>query len=142
MKTNFIKLSIIFMTILMMFNACSNRPHDSKIIIRDISTQAAYQLISENENSKSFKILDVRTSAEYKRGAIENAINLNYNSSDFEEQLEKLDKTSTYLIYCQYGGRSKRALEIMEELGFQKAYNLSEGIIGWEAAGYSITGEK
>ncbi|HMA62199.1 MAG TPA: rhodanese-like domain-containing protein [bacterium] len=139
-KSKALKLSSIVLTILILFKACSTSPQVTTSF-KDISVKAAHQLISKNDDNKNFVILDVRTSTEYENGHIEKAINLNYSSSDFKEYLKELDKNRIYLIYCQYGGRSKRALEIMKSLGFQKAYNLSEGIIGWESAGYSTIKE-
>lgn len=124
---------------LIIYTSCSPRPYNSspERIIRDITAKEAHKLILNNRNNQNFVIIDVRTLLEYKKGRIENSLNINYNSEIFKEKIEQLDKNNTYLIYCQYGGRSKRALEIMEKNGFQRIYNLSEGLIGWKSAGYS-----
>ena len=106
--------------------------------IFDITTQKAYDLIQENADNPDFIILDVRTPEEYDSGYIEGAINIDYNSEDFSAQLETLDKDKTYLIYCRTGRRSAGARDVMEELGFREVYNMSGGIVEWEAQGLPI----
>lgn len=98
----------------------------------DIDPQDAYKMINNLKDSPSFVILDVRTPGEFKSGYIEGAINIDFYSSDFKEQLAKLSKIKTYLVYCKSGARSGRATKIMEKMGFSKIYNLNGGIIKWE----------
>ena len=112
---------------------------EPKAQIENISPGAAYGLIQENKNNPDFVILDVRTSGEFASGHIENAINLDYYSATFRDDLDKLDKDKTYVIYCHSGGRSGNALKIMEELGFMKVYNILGGISAWKAEGLPIT---
>jgi len=81
----------------------------------------------------------VRTPEEFADGHIENAINLDYYSETFGDELNKLDKNKTYLVYCRSGRRSRNALDIMEELNFREAYNMSGGIIEWKAEGLPTT---
>lgn len=76
-------------------------------------------------------LLDVRTPEEYSGGHIPNAVNINFNAPDFSAQIEKLDKSKTYLVYCRSGARSGRAATSMSEMGFQTIYTLKGGILGW-----------
>jgi len=76
-------------------------------------------------------LLDVRTPGETARGVIEGALEIDYRSPDFATQLQELDPTKTYLVYCASGGRSGRACKMMDELGFGKAYNLEGGYSAW-----------
>jgi len=69
------------------------------------------------------------------RGSLQNAINLDYYSETFRNELNQLDKNKTYLIYCRSGSRSGRALDIMTELNFREVYNMLGGIIDWKADG-------
>ena len=84
-------------------------------------------------------ILDVRTPEEFSSGHLEDAVNINYYSINFQNDLAKLDKTKTYLIYCRSGSRSGRSLNLMKQLGFIRVYNVSGGILQWEKEGYRIT---
>ncbi|MCB4800003.1 rhodanese-like domain-containing protein [Neotamlana laminarinivorans] len=77
-------------------------------------------------------ILDVRTDAEVADGIIPNAIHLDiYKGQEFIEEIDKLDKTKNYYVYCRSGNRSGQACKIMEELGFNNAYNLEGGMLQW-----------
>lgn len=77
-------------------------------------------------------ILDVRTEDEWNRGIIPGAINIDiYKGQGFIYELEELDKTKNYFVYCAAGGRSAQACNIMQQLGFETAYNLLGGISQW-----------
>ncbi len=77
-------------------------------------------------------ILDVRTNHEVEEGIIPNAINIDiYESSIFLEKIKKLDKSKSYFVYCKAGARSAQACAIMEQLGFEKTYNLLGGFSNW-----------
>lgn len=78
-------------------------------------------------------VLDVRTEDEFDNGYIPNAINIDiYEGQGFISKLKELDKNKTYFVYCRSGNRSGQACAIMNQLGFEKAYNLMGGIIEWE----------
>jgi len=108
-------------------------------IIENITPQEAFTLIQNNENNPDFVIIDVRTPKEFAEERIENAINVDFYSETFTDELNNLDKNKPYLIYCRSGRRSRNALDIMEELNFREAYNMSGGIIEWKAEGLPIT---
>lgn len=102
-------------------------------IIENITPEEAYILIQENKDNLNFIILDVRTPEEFLDEYIENAVNLDYYSDNFRNDLDKLDKNKTYLIYCRSGRRSGNALNVMKELDFREAYNMLSGIIKWKS---------
>jgi rhodanese-related sulfurtransferase len=102
-------------------------------IIENITPEEAYISIQENEDNPNFVILDVRTPEEFLGEYIENAVNLDYYSDTFRNDLDKLDKNKTYFIYCRSGRRSENALNIMKELDFREVYNMLGGIIKWKS---------
>lgn len=106
--------------------------------IKDISVKEAYDLMGKNKDNQSFIIIDVRTPQEFANEYIENAVNIDYYSEEFQNELNELDKEKTYLIYCLSGNRSGRALAIMKELGFREVYNMLGGIIQWKVEGYPL----
>jgi rhodanese-related sulfurtransferase len=78
-------------------------------------------------------ILDVRTEDEFSEGIIPGAINIDiYKGQGFIYAIEELDKSRNYYVYCRSGGRSGQACSIMNQLGFENAYNLLGGIMNWE----------
>mgnify|MGYP001079358811 CR=1 FL=1 len=112
-------------------------------IMENITAKKAYSLIKSYHQGcpchrKNFVIMDVRTPEEYTEGHIVDAINLNYYSKTFKNELNKFDKNKTYLVYCRSGRRSGIALNIMKELGFTEVYNILGGITQWEAKGLPI----
>ncbi len=106
--------------------------------IEDISVKEVYDLIGKNKDNQSFIIIDVRTPEEFANEHIENALNLDYYSEKFRDELNKLDKEKTYLIYCRSGNRSGKALSIMKELAFREVYNMLGGVIQRKAEGYPL----
>jgi len=107
-------------------------------IIEDVTLEEAYALMMDHLGSKDFVILDVRTPEEYASGHIERAVNLDFYSETFEEELGKLDRDKIYLIYCRSGNRSGKAQDIMKELGFREVYNMRAGMSRWEAVGLPV----
>jgi eight-cysteine-cluster-containing protein len=107
-------------------------------ILEDITAEEAHVLIQSSRENGNFVIIDVRTSEEYSSGHIENAINLNYHSENFKQSLNKLNRTRTYLVYCQSGQRSGMTLDIMKDLGFIEVYNMLGGIDEWKAKGFPV----
>lgn len=84
----------------------------------------------QNENAI---ILDVRTEEEFNSERIPNAINIDiYKGQGFIYSLEELDKNKAYYVYCRSGMRSENACKIMNQLGFEKTYNLQGGIMSWQ----------
>ncbi|MBG6187492.1 rhodanese-like domain-containing protein [Flavobacterium sp. CAN_S2] len=89
--------------------------------------------VSQFEADENAVILDVRTEDEFNEGFIANAINIDiHRGQDFVNEIENLDKSKNYYVYCRSGMRSAKACEIMNQLGFENAYNLIGGIIEWE----------
>ncbi len=80
-------------------------------------------------------ILDVRTPEEFANGYIPGAILIDYYSSDFRQQIQKLDKTRPVYVYCAAGSRSSSAAKILSSLGFKQVYNLEGGFNAWKKAG-------
>lgn len=85
-----------------------------------------------NEDDQAF-ILDVRTPEEFEAGYIPEAININiYEGQGFLNEIEKLDKSRNYYVYCRSGNRSRQACALMNNMGFGQAFNLEGGILEWQ----------
>ena len=105
-------------------------------IFENIKPEEAADLIQKNLGNSSFVILDVRTPGEYNAGHIEGAVNSDYYSESFRNDLGRMGKNKIYLVYCRSGNRSGKTLEIMKELGFSHAYNMTGGINVWISKGF------
>ncbi len=96
----------------------------------NVSQQEWWEKAQQDSNGV---ILDVRTQEEFNRGIIPNAKNIDiYKGQGFIDEVEKLDKTKNYYVYCAAGARSGQACSIMSQLGFENAYNLTGGISQWQ----------
>lgn len=96
----------------------------------DITQEQWWLQAQEDENAV---ILDVRTEDEWNKGIIPGAINIDiYKGQGFIYQIEELDKSKKYYVYCRAGARSAQACSIMNQLGFEHTYNLLGGMMEWQ----------
>jgi len=73
-------------------------------------------------------ILDVREPHEYK------ICNLNGHLiplNELPKRVQELDPTKDIVVHCRSGGRSARAVQLLQQAGFTKAKNLKGGILAW-----------
>jgi rhodanese-related sulfurtransferase len=81
------------------------------------------------QDSGEFILIDVRTTPEYRAGAIPSAINIAYDL--LANNLPTGDRAQKIIVYCRSGRRSSIARRTLEELGFDEVYNF--GAIGnWQ----------
>ena len=83
-------------------------------------------------------ILDVRTLTEFAEGHILGAVNVDFQSGNFEGEIEMLDKNATYAVYCRSGNRSGQAVKIMKDAGFENLYNMNGGTVDWTNQGREL----
>ena len=102
--------------------------------VDSIEVTAAQDYVAQHDDAV---IIDVRTPAEFGMSHITGAVNVNVQDDDFASMVAGLDKDKTYLVHCTknpVGGRSSRALETLQSLGFKNLYNLEGGYIAWKEA--------
>lgn len=99
------------------------------MIMADLSQKDWTKQLEEDNNSV---VLDVRTADEVALGMIPNAIHIDiFKGQGFIDEINELDKTKNYYVYCKAGGRSGQACAVMNQLGFDNAYNLVGGFSHW-----------
>ncbi|HRO76562.1 MAG TPA: rhodanese-like domain-containing protein [Crocinitomicaceae bacterium] len=118
-------VSLIFMLTLLISSCTAQNTEHYKVL----NTKEYQQVLTKN---KSIQLVDVRTPEEFAEGHLENAVNININSSNFAKQVEKLDKSKPVYIYCRSGGRSRTAGATLEKMGFKEIYDLKGGILYWD----------
>lgn len=111
-------------------------------ISKNIETIEATVFAKKINEIPKAQILDVRTPAEFTSGHIDNAQNVNFFADDFVVNTQIFDKSKPVFVYCKSGGRSQKAANKLQELGFKTIYNLDGGILKWEAAGLSKPSDK
>ena len=121
------KLIFLFLA-LMLLTACGQaNENGQEAVYVNITAEEAKEIMDTEEG---YIILDVRTQEEYDQGHISGAILI--PDTDIKTRAEELltDKDQLILVYCRSGRRSKKAAEILVELGYT---NIKEfgGIIDW-----------
>lgn len=119
--------SIVLVAIL--FNSCSNRQTESTK--KNLSATEFAEKIKEMPTAT---IIDVRTPDEFSKGHLVNALNYDWNGSEFEKQIAPLDKSKPVFVYCLSGGRSSSAASEMRSDGFKTVYELDGGMMKWRGA--------
>jgi rhodanese-related sulfurtransferase len=100
-------------------------------LIRNISMMHLKNRIDYYDDS--YVLLDVRTLEEFEQGAIPGAKLYDVTQEDkFKEAVATFNKENTYFVYCRSGNRSKTAFHIMNDMGFDKVYNVTGGYLKWE----------
>lgn len=122
----------IFIALLAIVSCSKTQSSDS---VEVLSIQKFEEVVNNNKNAI---ILDVRTPEEYSEGHISGALNIDYLNDGFEQEIGKLDKSKTYLVYCKSGVRQDKAGTRMKELGFENIHLLDGGIEGWQQNGKPI----
>ena len=84
--------------------------------------------------------LDIRTPEEFAEGHIADALMIDFYDEDFAQQLDALDKSVPYLVYCRSGNRSAQSVATFADLGFGEIYELDGGIVAWAGAGLPVEG--
>ena len=105
--------------------ACSEKKAETSLNPEDF--------IIKYKTTRNAILLDVRTEAEVKEGALPNIQNIVYDDS-FGDKLDGLSKETPIFVYCAAGKRSAKAAEIMKEKGFKEVYQLKGGLNAWKEA--------
>jgi rhodanese-related sulfurtransferase len=103
-----------------------------------ITIQQSANVIVALQDDPRFVVLDIRTPAEVEAGHLSGAVNRDFYSDTFEDDLAALPRDLIYLIYCRTGNRTGRAYQVMEGLGFEQVYDMGGGISQWMAANYPV----
>lgn len=104
--------------------------------IRLVPPAAAFQVV--DAAPADLVVLDIRTPEEFAGPRLVNSINVDFYASDFAAQLDELDKTATYVVYCRSGNRTSQAIPIMRDLGFEVVFEVDGGIVNWANAGFPL----
>lgn len=103
------------------------------------NTLTAKEFSDKIKESSDAQVIDVRTPEEYSKGHLENAVNMDWNGSNFEKTSGSLDKTKPVFVYCLSGSRSSAAVSKLRSEGFAEVYDLKGGIMKWRGANLPLT---
>jgi sulfur-carrier protein adenylyltransferase/sulfurtransferase len=86
------------------------------------------ELKQKLDNGDNVNVLDVREPHEYEVANIGAKL---IPLGELPERLVELDQDENFAIHCKTGGRSARAVQLLQRAGFQNVYNVKGGINAW-----------
>jgi len=111
------------------------------VFIGTVNTHA--QTMAKNIDAKTFtelantkiSVIDVRTADEVKQGKLEQAVNIDVFTADFEAEVAKQhpNKNEPIYLYCRSGKRSANAIKKLEAVGYTNLINVDGGYLAIEA---------
>lgn len=101
----------------------------------DFSAKKEINMISNSDlinfQDKDYILLDVRTADEYKVGYIPDAINIDFYSNSFSQNLLSFEKNTKIIIYCRTNNRSTETANILLDNGYTDINVIEGGITSW-----------
>ena len=108
----------------------------------EIINSPEINIISESDfveiQDSDYTLIDVRTQDEFDLGHIDSAINLDFYSETFQNDILSLPKNETIVLYCRTNNRSSKTANILKENGFREISVLDGGITEWVKNGNDI----
>lgn len=89
----------------------------------------AVELKKWMDQKKNFRLIDVREPNEYQINQIPGAKLIPLGN--LPERVHELDSADEIVIHCHFGGRSAKAVQFLEKMGYKKVKNLAGGIDAW-----------
>jgi molybdopterin/thiamine biosynthesis adenylyltransferase/rhodanese-related sulfurtransferase len=95
----------------------------------DVPTISATELRAKLDRKEKFVLVDVREPFEYEICNIPGSKLIPLG--ELPARLSELDSADDIVLHCKVGGRSAKALKVLQEAGFRKLSNLRGGITAW-----------
>ena len=95
----------------------------------EVPTITATELKTKIDRKDKFVLVDVREPFEYDISRIPGSRLIPLG--ELPARLSELDSADDIVLHCKVGGRSAKALRILQEAGFRKLNNLQGGITAW-----------
>lgn len=127
-------LAGLALVVLLLVTACSSGSDTATIEL--VSPEEAAQVVGDDP--AGLVVLDIRTPEEFNGERLADAVNVDFYAPDFADQLDALDKSDPYVMYCRSGNRSSDAVKTMKELGFVEVYEIDGGIVNWYNSGLPV----
>lgn len=99
------------------------------VLFLSACTQSKTKHITEfsQKDIKNGILVDVRTPMEFNTGHLVNALNINFLEEGFVSSFDTISKNRTIFVYCKKGGRSAKAAQLLDSLGYKKVIDLLGG---------------
>jgi rhodanese-related sulfurtransferase len=104
-------------------------------VIVNLRAREAMKFLTAHADTQ---VLDVRSEAEFKGGALPGAVHVSIQGAGFEEKVGSLEKGRPVLVYCAGGYRSRKAAGVLKVQGFRNIQHLHRGYHSWRLAGLPV----
>ncbi len=108
----------------------------------EIINSPEINIISESDfveiQDSDYTLIDVRTQDEFDLGHIDSAINLDFYSETFQNEILSLPKNEKIVLYCRTNNRSSKTATILKENGYKDILVIRGGITEWVKKGNDI----
>ena len=103
-----------------------DKSNGAKMGIQEIS---AKELKAKMDRKEKFVLIDVREPNEFEINKIPGAKLIPLGS--LPDRVSELDSADEIVVNCHFGGRSAKACDLLQKIGFKKVKNLAGGIDAW-----------
>jgi sulfur-carrier protein adenylyltransferase/sulfurtransferase len=103
-------------------------PPSTQPTMSDISVTELHQL---RQAQQPHFLLDVREPHEYEAGSITGSTLIPLG--ELPSRLDELPRDQRLVVHCKLGGRSARAVALLQQAGFANVWNVPGGITAWAA---------
>jgi len=83
-------------------------------------------------------LVDLRTAELYVSGHIQDAVNFDFYSESFQNDILILEKSSSIILYCRTQNRSTKTANYLKENGYKEIIVLAGGITSWVKNGNDL----
>lgn len=99
---------------------------NQRIYTRELINEINYTEMLE-QLKQGAKLIDVRTKQEYNEGHFDNAILIPY--FEIAKNIKSIipNQEQEIIVYCENGGRSRKAYKTLNNMGYNNIYNLKGG---------------
>ena len=108
---------------------------EAKTRIREIS---ADQFSALQKAEPAPVLIDVREDNEWEKGRIPSAIHVGRGVLEVNIESRIPQKSTPIVVYCQGGGRSAVAADVLGKMGYTNVSSLAGGLAAYQAAGLPV----
>ena len=122
-------LRFVFFSLLLVYSCQIFESKDIKVISDSQFTEIQHA---------DYILVDVRTAEEYESGHIQDAVNFDFYSESFQNDILSLDKSASIVLYCRTQNRSTKTANYLKENGYKEIAVLEGGITSWVKNGNDL----
>jgi adenylyltransferase/sulfurtransferase len=108
---------------------CGVVPAHSQPAATGVPELTVEQMKAKMDRGEDFFLLDVREPNEYQICRIAGSTLIPLG--ELAQRTGELDKNREMIVHCKMGGRSAKAVSLLQERGFNRVSNLKGGILDW-----------